>query len=231
MSGNVRKRTFCHIRQTKIQISLRIRAVWSKSSLRAFWIAKAVKFLHADNEGFEQTAWIRRLIWVFVRRTCQKIRFSHVAVQRTVNMINRLSYLAEAFAQIAWVNNEGSDQPPQNVASEQTVSFFTRLAVCFTYICTSTGSPMDFTCQDKTGKELISLNISGKCGRFRCTWHRHRWIHALWIPFLPWKAQIKVIIGIIPSIRRTRLSKQCRLRSDHGAWSWLSPFATPPSSV
>ena len=32
----------------EIQISLRIRAVWSESSLSAFWIAT---FLHADNEN------------------------------------------------------------------------------------------------------------------------------------------------------------------------------------
>ena len=33
MSRNVRKRTFEHVRPAKIQISLRIRAVWSESSL------------------------------------------------------------------------------------------------------------------------------------------------------------------------------------------------------
>ena len=35
----IRKRTFAHVRQAKIQISLRIRAVWSESSLGTFWIA------------------------------------------------------------------------------------------------------------------------------------------------------------------------------------------------
>ena len=35
MSRNVRKRTFGHVRPAKIQISLRIRAVWSESSLAA----------------------------------------------------------------------------------------------------------------------------------------------------------------------------------------------------
>ena len=34
------KSTFEHVRPAKIQISLRIRAVWSESSLCAFWIAK-----------------------------------------------------------------------------------------------------------------------------------------------------------------------------------------------
>ena len=40
MSRNVRKRTFEYVLPAKIQISLHIRAVWSKSSLGAFWITK-----------------------------------------------------------------------------------------------------------------------------------------------------------------------------------------------
>ena len=41
----------------------------------AFCIAKDAKFLYADNEGSVQTARMRTLIYVFVGRTCQKIRF------------------------------------------------------------------------------------------------------------------------------------------------------------
>ena len=66
---------FGHVRPEKIQISLRIRAVWSKSSLGAFWKAKDTKSLHADNEDSDRTARMRRLIWDFVGRTCQKVRF------------------------------------------------------------------------------------------------------------------------------------------------------------
>ena len=73
LSRNVRKRTFRHVRPAKIQIRLRIRAVWSESSLVAFWIAKDAKFLHADNEDSDQTARVRRLIWVFVVR-CLTLR-------------------------------------------------------------------------------------------------------------------------------------------------------------
>ena len=47
---NVRKRTFGHVRPVKTHIRLRIRAVWSESSLGAFWIAKGAKFLHEDRE-------------------------------------------------------------------------------------------------------------------------------------------------------------------------------------
>ena len=45
-----------HVRPAKIQISLHIRAVWSESSLSAFWTAKDAKFLHANNEDCDQTA-------------------------------------------------------------------------------------------------------------------------------------------------------------------------------
>ena len=57
------KRTFGHARPAKIQIRLRIRAVWSESSLGAFWIAKEAMCLHADNED-----WSDCTRWVHVRR-------------------------------------------------------------------------------------------------------------------------------------------------------------------
>ena len=57
---------FWHVRPAKIQSSLHIRAVWSDSSLGTFWIAKDPKFLRVDNEDSNQTARMRRLIWVFV---------------------------------------------------------------------------------------------------------------------------------------------------------------------
>ena len=68
-------RTSGHVRPAKIQISLCIRAVWSEASLGTFWIAKGAKFLHAGTEDSGQPAWTRRLIWVFVGRTCEKVRF------------------------------------------------------------------------------------------------------------------------------------------------------------
>ena len=63
------------MRPAKIQISLRIRAIWSESSQGEFRIAKDAKFLHADNEDSNQTARKRRPIWVIVGRTCHKVRF------------------------------------------------------------------------------------------------------------------------------------------------------------
>ena len=50
------------MRQAKIQISLRIRAVWSESSLDAFWIAKDAKIPHAEHHEFDQSVRMRRMI-------------------------------------------------------------------------------------------------------------------------------------------------------------------------
>ena len=63
MSGNVIKHTFGHVHPAKIQISQRIRTVWPKASLDAFWTAKGAKFLHVDNEEWSDYS---RLIWVVV---------------------------------------------------------------------------------------------------------------------------------------------------------------------
>ena len=46
----------------------------------AFCIAKDAKFLNVDNEDSDQTARMRRLIWVFFARKCLEGTFSHVAV-------------------------------------------------------------------------------------------------------------------------------------------------------
>ena len=71
---NVRKSIFGPVRPAKIQISLRIRAVWSESSLGTLRIAKDAKFPHADNEDSDRTAQMRRLIWVFEKLKCQTVR-------------------------------------------------------------------------------------------------------------------------------------------------------------
>ena len=53
----------------KTQISLGIRPVWSESLLYAQWVAKGSVLLRADSEDFDQTGRMRKLIWVFARRT------------------------------------------------------------------------------------------------------------------------------------------------------------------
>ena len=69
------KRTFENVRPAKIQISLRICAIWSESSLAAVWVANDAKCRHAENEDSDQTGRMRRLSWVSIRRTWQKFRF------------------------------------------------------------------------------------------------------------------------------------------------------------
>ena len=64
-NNNIRKRTFVLMCPAKTQVRLRIRAVWSESSLGAFWIAIGAKFLYADSEDSDQTVRMRRLICVF----------------------------------------------------------------------------------------------------------------------------------------------------------------------
>ena len=75
MSRRIRKRTFGHVRPAKIQISLCIRTVWLESHVGIFWITKDAMFLQADNENSDETSWVRRIIWVCVGRTCQKVHF------------------------------------------------------------------------------------------------------------------------------------------------------------
>ena len=96
MSPNVRKRTLAIERQAKIQIRLRICAVWSESSLGAFWIAKATKLLHVDNEDSDQTARMRWLIWVSGWVHMSKATISLFAVQMSVYtgpLISRHAFL------------------------------------------------------------------------------------------------------------------------------------------
>ena len=50
------------------------RAAWSESSRGAFWIANDAKFLRVQKDDSNQTARMRRLIWVYVGRPCQ-VRF------------------------------------------------------------------------------------------------------------------------------------------------------------
>ena len=43
---------FGHVRPAKIQLSLRIRTVWSESTPGVLWKVQAAKFLHADNDDW-----------------------------------------------------------------------------------------------------------------------------------------------------------------------------------
>ena len=68
------------MRPAKIQISLRMLAVWSESSAGAFWIANDAKFLHADNEDSKQAARMSRLFCVYFWAHMSEGTFSHDVV-------------------------------------------------------------------------------------------------------------------------------------------------------
>ena len=78
-SRNVRKRTFGHVCPAKFQISMRLRAVWSESSLGAFWIGKDAKFLHEGNEDWTDCTQTQADLSLRRAHTSQDI-FSYVAV-------------------------------------------------------------------------------------------------------------------------------------------------------
>ena len=70
-----RKRIFWHVCPTMTQISLRIRAVWLESSLSAWRHFASLTIQNATSEDSDQTARMRRLIWIFAGRTCPEVRF------------------------------------------------------------------------------------------------------------------------------------------------------------
>ena len=71
----VRNHTFWHVRPMKTQISLRIRAVWSESSLSAWRNLVSLAIRNALCEDSDQTARMRRLIWIFAGRSCPTVHF------------------------------------------------------------------------------------------------------------------------------------------------------------
>ena len=75
MNRNMRKRTFWHVPITKTQINMRIPAIWSESSLSAWWNYASLAIKNVPSEDSDQPAWMRRLIWIFAGRISQKVRF------------------------------------------------------------------------------------------------------------------------------------------------------------
>ena len=60
---------------TKTQINMRIHAIWSESSLSAWWNYLSLAVKNAPSEDSDQPARMRRLIWIFTGRISQKVRF------------------------------------------------------------------------------------------------------------------------------------------------------------
>ena len=74
-SHNERTRTFWHVRPTKTQIRLRMRAVWSESSLDAWRNFAWLAIENELSEDSDQTARIPNVIWIFAGCTWSKVRF------------------------------------------------------------------------------------------------------------------------------------------------------------
>ena len=112
INHNVIKRTFGHVCPAKIQVSLRIRAVWSEYSLSAFWIGKDTTFLHADNRVSDQT--VLRLRWAHMSEGT----LSHIA-GCMLSHIKRL------------LHKNGGEDPDRTAHLRSPIrAFATRLQIC-----------------------------------------------------------------------------------------------------
>ena len=67
MNQSTTKPTKWHAAQQRLR-SAWVSAQSDQSLLCALWVAKDPTFLQADNEDFDQTGWMIKLIWVFARR-------------------------------------------------------------------------------------------------------------------------------------------------------------------
>ena len=86
--GLGRKRTFWYVRPTKTQIGLHIRAVWSESSLSTWRNFALLAIQTAPSEDSDQTARMRRLIWIFAGRTCLKLRLLTLIAVHIVRLLD-----------------------------------------------------------------------------------------------------------------------------------------------
>ena len=73
--GKKKTNLLLDLRPTKTQISLRIRAVWLESWLSVCRNFASLAIQNAHTEDSDQTARMRRLIWIFAGCTYQKVRF------------------------------------------------------------------------------------------------------------------------------------------------------------
>ena len=78
LSYKVRKHSFWHVRSKRTHISRRTNAVRSETSLSAWRNLASLAIQNAPSEDSDQTARMRRLIWIFTKRTSEGT-FSDVA--------------------------------------------------------------------------------------------------------------------------------------------------------
>ena len=80
------KPTFWRVHQTKTQINLPTRTVWSDSSLSAWRNFASLTIFIAPSEDSDQTARSRILIWIFAGRPCTKVCFRIFRLKWIINM-------------------------------------------------------------------------------------------------------------------------------------------------
>ena len=73
--SQLEKCTFWHVRTTKTQIRLRIRAVWSESPLFAWWFFISFAIHIPPSENSDRTVQMCRLICVIAGRICEKVHY------------------------------------------------------------------------------------------------------------------------------------------------------------
>ena len=86
----MKKRTVCHMHPMKTQITLRIRTGWSVF-IFAWW--NLHPWLSKMRQDSDQTARMRKLIWIFAGRTCPKVRFLTLLLKYKMNTVKERCYV------------------------------------------------------------------------------------------------------------------------------------------
>ena len=81
MSRNVRKLTLRHVYPMRTQISQHSSVVWSEYLLSAWRNLASLTIQNVPSEDSDQTAQMRRLVWMFAVHTCRKVCFLEFAAQ------------------------------------------------------------------------------------------------------------------------------------------------------
>ena len=118
MSINVRKRTSRHVRPAKIQINLRIRAVWSESSLGAFWTAKDKK---SENSSFTERFCMGSNVG---KRTFRHVRPAKTRISLRMRGLIRVFVVHGKILCILSIQNAHDEDSDQTVRTLTMIHFF-----------------------------------------------------------------------------------------------------------
>ena len=93
INRNIGKRTVLYVRPMKTQISVRIRAVWSESSLSTWWNFAAMAIQNAQNENSERS----HIQWIWLCPEFMTSRSEYVFAQNFhsaksyINVLQKIS--------------------------------------------------------------------------------------------------------------------------------------------